>query len=469
MAGGDNVHLTETAANILLVDDDQIILDSLSVFLEGEGFEVTPVETVARATDLLSSGHYDLVITDVNTPEADGMKLLRHIRTRHSETAVIVITGYGTIESAVEAIRNGAYDYLTKPIMDEDVKLSVRRALQQQNLQAENTRLKHTLADRYSFGNIVGQDYRMSKVFELITAVADSNTTVLITGESGTGKSMIARAIHTHSPRADQAFVEVSCGALPDTLLESELFGHVRGAFTHAVTDKEGKFAAADGGTIFLDEIATASPQLQIKLLRVLQERTFEPLGSNETRRVDVRVLIASNRDLWEEVKADNFRQDLFYRINVVNIDLPPLRDRLGDIPLLAEHFLRRFVRQTGRTVERFDPETIELMRQYHWPGNIRELENCVERAVVLCRDGVVTPDGLPPAVLTGASEVQTRRGYVDVEGRTLAEALETSEREIIRAALKSHEGSRQTTAAQLGIDRTTLYKKMKKYDLMDL
>ena len=330
----------QATARILLVDDDQIILDSLSGFLELEGYDVTTASSVTVAIDYLAGSSFDLVITDVSMPSADGFELLRHSRTQHPNTAVILITAYGTIESAVEALKQGAYDYLTKPIIDDDVRMMVERALHQQRLVAENRLLKQSLAGRSSFSNIIGTDFRLSKVFELIEAVAESNSNVLITGESGTGKSLIARAIHTRSQRHDKPFVEVSCGALPDSLLESELFGHVRGAFTNAINNKQGKFAAADGGTIFLDEISTASAQLQVKLLRVLQEHQFEPVGSNETKEVDVRVVLATNHDLWAQVEAGRFRTDLYYRINVVNIALPPLRDRVGDIPLLAEHFL---------------------------------------------------------------------------------------------------------------------------------
>jgi DNA-binding NtrC family response regulator len=456
---------TATRTRILLVDDDQIILASLGDFLELEGYEVARASTIARAMDCLKAAEHNLVVTDVSMPTSDGFELLRHVRANYPDVVVILVTGYGTIESAVEAIKEGAYDYLTKPIIDDDVRMAVQRALQQQQLLAENRQLKQALSDRYSFRNIVGQDYRMSKVFDLIDAVADSRTTVLITGESGTGKSLIARAIHAHSPRREGPFVEVACGALPDPLLESELFGHVRGAFTHAVSDKAGKFAVADGGTIFLDEVATASPQLQVKLLRILQERQFEPVGSNETREVDVRVILATHHDLRAEVDAGRFREDLYYRINVVSIDLPPLRQRLGDIPLLAAHFLGKYLAATSKTIQGFSPEAEELMQRHHWPGNVRELENCVERAVVLCRQPVIGPEDLPPAVLRATSGTAAPAAA----GRrlTLQEALVGPEKQIIEGALRLNDGNRQATAEYLGINRTTLYKKMKKHGLM--
>jgi DNA-binding NtrC family response regulator len=459
---------TASKASILLVDDDQIILDSLGGFLELEGYDVTAVSTIAQAIECLKASAFSLVVTDVSMPTSDGFELLRYVRANHEDVVVILVTGYGTIESAVEAIKQGAYDYLTKPIIDDDVRMAVQRALLQQQLLAENRQLKQALSDRYSFENIIGQDYRMAKVFELIEAVADSRTTVLITGESGTGKSLIARAIHAHSPRHHEAFVEVACGALPDTLLESELFGHVRGAFTHAVSDKPGKFSAADRGTIFLDEVATASPQLQVKLLRVLQERQFEPIGSNQTQEVDVRVILATNHDLRAEVQASRFREDLYYRIDVVNVALPPLRERIGDIPVLAEHFLRKYLQDTTRRIEGFSPEAVEVMHRYPWPGNVRELENCVERAVVLCRSPLIGVDDLPPTVLQVTS-IPAGQATLSGERLTLNRALQGPEKQIILHALQAHGGNRQATAASLGINRTTLYKKMKKYDLMDV
>ncbi len=452
-------------ANILLVDDDQIILDSLSGFLSLEGYNVSVASSVAQAMDYIKAGSYELVITDVSMPQADGFELLRQVREISPQSLVIMVTGYGTIESAVEAIKQGAYDYLTKPIIDDDVRLAVQRALKQQHLQAENHCLKQTLSQRHGLDNIIGQDYRMAKVFELVAAVADTRTTVLITGESGTGKSMIARAIHAQSARNGRPFVEVSCGALPDALLESELFGHVKGSFTGALGDKQGKFAAANGGTIFLDEISTASTSLQVKLLRVLQERKFEPVGSNQTHEVDVRVVLASNHDLQREVQEGRFRSDLYYRINVVNIALPPLRSRLGDIPLMAEHFLKKYD-EAGRLAGGISPEAIQAMQRYAWPGNVRELENCIERAAVLCRTSRIEVDDLPPC-LRDDGQRPALGGAFGGSFKNLQEALSAPEREIILSTLIANNGSRQQTAAQLGINRCTLYKKMRKYNLL--
>ena len=453
-----------STARILLVDDDQITLDSLGSFLAAEGHDVTKATGTSQAINFLDAGRFNLLITDLNMPSGDGFELLKQVRARHPGVAVIMITGYGTIESAVEAIKQGAFDYLTKPIIDDDVRMSVQRALAQQALLHENSLLRAAIGERFALGNVVGQDYRMQKVYELVEAVADSRTTVLITGESGTGKSLVARAIHAHSSRAGKPFIEVSCGAIPDTLLESELFGHVRGSFTGATSDKEGKFAAADGGTIFLDEIACASPGLQMALLRVLQERKFEPVGGHDTREVDVRVILATNHSLEEAVAAGRFRQDLYYRINVVNVALPPLRERIGDIALLAAHFLRKYD-PTGRIRDGISPEAVIAMQRHTWPGNVRELENCIERAAVLCRQERIEPSDLPPAVASDQTAVPG--GMVTGAVKSLQEALAEPERRIIRDTLIANKGSRQVTAAQLGINRCTLYKKMRKYGLL--
>jgi len=455
-------------ARILLHDRDPFVLASLAEVLEAAGYAVTCADGSAQAIQCLRAGRFALVVTDADPPGDPPLALLGYIRSHDPDLDVIVTSACGTIAGAVEAMRQGACDYLPKPLRSDRVLAVVRHVLCQRELQSRTPRACPGLGG-IGFEDIVGRDAGMAGVFDLIVKVADSSATVLVTGESGTGKSLVARAIHAHSPRQSGPFVEVACGALPDTLLESELFGHVRGAFTGAVADKPGKFAGADGGTLFLDEVATASPQLQIKLLRVLQERQFEPVGSNETRTVDVRVVLATNRDLWAEVEAGRFRQDLYYRADVVHIELPPLRDRTEDIPLLARHFLDRQTTGPKRRVLGFSAEAMELMQRHAWPGNVRELENCVEHASVLSRGAFVAVDDLPPAVVSGVVRGRAEAGTNQSAGRIgpLKDEMAEPERQILLAALRANGGNRQRAAAQLGINRTTLYKKMKRLGLM--
>jgi DNA-binding NtrC family response regulator len=451
-----------TAAQILVVDDDAIIRESLCEFLKLEGYHSCGAGGVRQALKELEKQNFNLVITDVNMPDTDGFELLRIIRKRYPEIVTIVITGYGTIESAVEAIKMGAYDYLTKPIIDDEIRMIVRRAMEQQSLLQENRNLKDQLRSRFGLENVVGHDYKMLKIFDLIEAVAETKATVMITGQSGTGKSLVARAIHQRSDRMEKPFVEVSCGALPETLLESELFGHVKGSFTGAIGNKQGKFLAADGGTIFLDEINSATPSFQMKLLRIIQERQFEPVGSNETHTVDVRIILATNKDLQELVRAGTFREDLYYRVNVVNVELPPLKERITDIPLLAEKFLRSMCDTHHKSKDGFSEETIRFLESYDWPGNVRELENAVERAVVLSTNRQIEPSDLPRSI-TDYAHLQKSS---DQKPLSLREALEEPEKKIIEIALRRNNWNRQLTAEMLEINRTTLYKKMKHFGL---
>ena len=465
---------------LLILDEDRIILQSLSQFLRREGYDVKATDRAEDATAQLESSNFEVLLADINLPGLNSAEFLRDVRRRFPHVVVVVITGYGSIEGAVEATKIGAFEYLTKPIIDDEIRVVVEKAVRQQSLLFENQTLRQQLDLRFGLENIVGHDYRMLKIFDLVEAVADSRTTVLMTGESGTGKSLLARAIHYRSPRRDKPFIEVSCGALPETLLESELFGHVKGSFTGAIADKQGRFMAADGGTIFLDEINSASPAMQVKLLRVLQERCFEPVGSTETKAVDARVILATNVDLAQLVAEQKFRQDLYYRINVVTIRMPSLKERIGDIPLLANHFLKEFRKETGREILGFTEAAIAGLQRYNWPGNVRELENAVERAVVLCRRPQIDAEDLPETVQyysgqqaagSGQQTGPNGNGHAQAAENVntpmpLIQALEAPERRIIEAALKRNNWNRQSTAAELDINRTTLYKKMRKYQL---
>lgn len=483
--------MSQECPRVLVVDDDEIVAESIAEFLAGEGFDTMSVtggddalqaiEDAERGTGTHAGGPprpFAVLVTDMSMPDMDGLELIRLVREKHPDIVPVVITGYGTIEAAVRSIRLGAVDYLTKPMVDQELRIAVEKAVRQQVLLAENANLKSQLDQRYGLDNIVGNDARMVRTFDLIESVAPSKTTVLMCGESGTGKSLIARAIHRSSPRADKPFVEISCGSIPETLLESELFGHVKGAFTGAHADKTGRFLAAHGGTLFLDEINSASPGMQLKLLRVLQEKRFEPVGSTQTIEVDVRVILASNQPLEELVANGEFRQDLYYRINVVMINLPPLRDRVGDVPVLADHFLRLKSKEIGKQVTSLSESAVDALRAYSFPGNVRELENIIERAVVLTKATRIDVDDLPPHVIDNSPGALSRQGPATLGGprsdeewtpMPLRKALEEPEKQIILAALEANGWNRQKTAEQLDINRTTLYKKIKHYGLEGL
>lgn len=468
---------------IIVIDDDPIVADSLAAFFEAEGHPSLAVYGPGEALSAMRhaeespEGPFGIAVCDVNLPRTSGIELLGEIIKRHRRTAVVMLTGYGTVESAVEALRLGAVDYLTKPVVDEELRIALQRALRHQALQSENVQLRGRIEGTFSLNGIVGHDPRMQKIFEVVRAVASSRTTVLMSGESGVGKSLIAGAIHQASPRKNKPYVELSCGSIPETLLESELFGHTKGAFTGAHADKAGRFLAANGGTLFLDEINSASPGMQLKLLRVLQERKFEPVGSNETIEVDVRVVLASNQPLEDLVASGQFRQDLYYRINVVKIEVPPLRDRVGDITLLAERFLAERGEELGKAFAGFSGEAMDALRRYAFPGNVRELSNIVERAAVLSKGQTITLEDLPPQVI----DPNAGRSPLAIAGvggheadaddtpwvpMTLTDAMVAPERRIILKALAHNDWNRTATAEQLGINRTTLYKKMRALDI---
>ena len=450
-------------AQILVVDDDSLSRFSLKEMLSMEGYPVSTAEDGEAALDLLKNQPCDVLMTDVSMPGLDGFGLLNAVKEKYPDIIVILITAYGTIEDAVRGIRSGAYEYITKPLNDDEVKVSIERALEQRSLRLENLELKRKLAEKFEFGNLVSRSHRMQKILEVVAVAADTEATILINGASGTGKSTIARAIHYHSHRRDKPLVEISCGALSENLLESELFGHVKGAFTSALSDKVGKFENARDGTVFLDEVDTLSLRLQVKLLRFLQDKKFERVGSTDTIESNLRVLAAANRDLQQCVADGEFRDDLYYRLNVVSVNLPHLKDRLGDLPMLIDHFIEKYNERNRKKVRAVSDEVMKRLLSHSWPGNIRELENTIERAVILCAGEYVTYDVLPDYF----HEVEESGDSNNLT--TLSASVEGAEKKTISKTLEHFKGNRNRTADFLEINRTTLYQKMKKYGLLDL
>jgi DNA-binding NtrC family response regulator len=450
---------------LLVVDDDAAMRDFLSESLMDEGYRVDVAAGGRPGVDRVRAGGIDLVISDVKMPDMDGLDMLAEIRApgaQHNDGAnpphVVIITAFGSIETAKRALKLGAHDYITKPFEIDDLLVAVEKALDERTLRREVARLRKEVARPYRFENIIGKSNPMQDVFALIRRLSGSSANVLITGESGTGKELVARALHFNSPRAKKAFVPVNCAAIPDTLLESELFGYKRGAFTDARQDRPGMFVEADGGTIFLDEIGDLTPQLQAKLLRVLQERELRPLGAARSEKVDVRVLSATNRDLAQRMREGVFREDLFYRLNVIEVVLPPLRDRAEDVLPLSDHFLAEAAQRTGKRISAFTQGALKILLAYPWPGNVRELENVVERAVALTEGDQIGPDDLP-------SQVRERRS-ADVLAGALARGLTLAEleREYINRVLQAEGGNKTRAAQRLGLDRKTLYRKLEEY-----
>lgn len=438
-------------ANILVVDDEESMREFLVILLERQGYAVQPCESASCALNILGSSSFDLVISDVNMPGLTGIELLEQIKKISPETAVLLITAYTTAEQAVEAMKLGAYDYIAKPFKVEEVKVLVKNALEKSNLQKENRRLKEVVQERFSFSGLIGRSKKMREIYDLIEKVSASMANVLILGESGTGKELVAKAIHYNSPRRDRRFVAINCGAIPETLIESELFGHKKGAFTGAIADRPGLFEQAEGGTLFLDEIGEVPLLLQAKLLRVLQEREFRRVGGSSAIKADVRIIAASNRNLEAQVQEGSFREDLFYRLNVVPLNMPSLRERPEDIPHLIEHFYKKF-NHCGGTGMIITPEAMKTLISYPFPGNVRELENLVERSVVLGSQ-TITLDSLPSQVLSfeKVTVPESVTGISD-EGINLEAYLDSIEKRFLLDALSKSKGVKKNAASLLGL-----------------
>lgn len=455
---------------ILVVDDEPNYLVILEELLREEGYEVFCAESGQQALEIIKQSDLDLVITDMRMPGLDGLELLKSSKERNPDLPVIMITAFGEVEKAVAAMRTGAFNYLTKPFDNDELLVSVRQAVDHYRVIKENTRLRAEISQQDSYACMVGKSRRMREIYSLIDKVAPTPTSVLITGESGTGKELVARAIHTQSPRHKAPFITLNCAGLPENLLESELFGHEKGAFTGAVALRKGRFELADGGTLFLDEVGEMPLSLQAKLLRVIQERNFERVGGNATIEVDVRLIAATNKELKEEVERGNFREDLYYRLNVVHIHLPPLRERLDDIPMLAAHFVGKFASSLQRPELRIEPETLRLLATLPWDGNVRELENTIERAAVLCADDLITPEDVQPdpAGSAGAAEWGENLDLDQLipPGTPLPEVLNAIEKRLVSTALQQAEQVQIRAAENLGITKSLLQYKMKKFGL---
>jgi DNA-binding NtrC family response regulator len=449
---------------ILIVDDEDGMRRLLSRVLTREGYETSAVGSGAEALRLVASERFDLVVTDIKMPEMDGLQLLAELKEYEPSLPIIVITAYGTIENAVQALRSGAYDYIAKPFENDEIKLTVAKAFERERLLAENRYLHAELEGRYDFSGIVGGSLAMQQVYDMASSVAVSNANVLITGESGTGKELLARSIHYSSLRKEKPFVVLNCAALSEGVLESELFGHEKGAFSGALDTRKGRFERADQGTLFIDEVAEMSMAAQVKLLRVIQEHEFERVGGNKTISVDVRIVAATNKKLEDQVKDGNFREDLYYRLNVVNINVPPLRSRREDVEPLSRFFLDKYTSETGKKIADLSPRALSCLLAHDWPGNVRELQNAIERAVVLSKGSVLTPRDFPQG-MQGDDQICLQ---IPEKGGSLTDILEDLERQLIIQTLQREDGSQTRAAETLGIKRTTLRYKMEKYRMID-
>ncbi|AFH49019.1 NtrC family response regulator [Ignavibacterium album JCM 16511] len=448
------------AFKILVVDDEEIIRDSISYILETEGYEVEKAENGKIAHDKIKEKHFDLVITDIEMPAMKGTELLEKIKTLDPQTAVIIITAFGSLDTAITALRNGASDYILKPVEFDELLIKVKRLFEVKDLLIENKVLREEINRKYDFDNIVGKSPAIKKVFDMIQAVAETDSTVLISGNSGTGKELVARAIHYRSKRKNKPFIAVNCGAISENLIESELFGHKKGAFTGAISDKEGFIKAADGGTLFLDEISEMPPQLQVKLLRAIQEKEYTPVGTTQSLPVNVRFVATTNRNLEEEVKAGRFREDLYYRLNVVEIHLPSLKEREEDIPLLADHFLNKYRKELNKNIKGIDNDAMRALLAHEWKGEVRELENVIERAVIFCKGDYISVDDLPPSFVPD-------RGNLELSfSDSLEDSVRKFERDFIMRVLESNNFNKEKTADVLKVGLSTLYRKLKELDI---
>lgn len=458
-------------SRVLVVDDEESIREFLEIMLRKEGYEVTCAEDGQKALDLIKKKSIDLVISDLQMPNMTGIELLRHVRDQYPEMLFMMITAFGTTETAVEAMKLGAYDYITKPFKIDEVRINIANALRSKNLEVENRTLKKELNKEYSFQNLVGNSEAQHRIYEMIRRVSQTPTNVLVTGESGTGKEMVAKAIHFNGPLKDRPFVTVNCGAIPESLMESEMFGHKKGSFTGAIGDKSGLFEVADGGTLFLDEVGELPLSIQVKLLRAIQERVIRRVGATEDTKVEVRIIAATNRDLEDMVKTGAFRQDLFYRLNVINIKTPSLRERPEDIPALANHFLKKYNDRLGKTVGGISAEAMELLKKYDYPGNVRELENIIERTVALEGGATILPESLPPFVNTpsGRKLASTHEIQITDEGLDLDKIMGQIEKELLIKAIHAAGGVKKKAAKLLSITFRSMRYRVEKYSLGSL
>ncbi len=453
---------------ILVVDDEESIREFLDIMLRKEGYEVTCVEDGAKAQDMLKKKSVDMIISDLQMPNVTGIELLKHVKEAYPEILFMMITAFGTTESAVEAMKMGAYDYITKPFKIDEVRINIANALRSKNLEVENRSLKKVLEKEYSFQSLVGNSETMHRIYDLIKRVSETPTNVLVTGESGTGKEMVAKAIHYNGPLKDKPFVTVNCGAIPESLMESEMFGHKKGSFTGAVVDKSGLFEVADGGSLFLDEVGELPLSIQVKLLRAIQERVIRRVGATDDTKVEVRIIAATNRHLDDMVAEGSFRQDLFYRLNVINIKTPSLRERREDIVLLANHFLDKYNSRLGKTIGAISREALDLLKKYDYPGNVRELENIIERTVALEGGATILPESLPPFVNTPTGRKMASSHDIEIteDGVDLEKVIGQIEKELLIKAIHTANGVKKKAAKLLGITFRSMRYRVEKYNL---